>query len=68
MTDVGTLPAPFWWLLFHLEMLILAPTATADRVGSIQETIQCRLGDILGGTKCARVKVGVAVMRVESDN
>ena len=42
-------PAPFWWLLFHLEMLILAPTAKTDRVASIQETIQRRLGDFRAG-------------------
>ena len=26
-----SLPAPFWWMLFNLEMLVLAPTAQADR-------------------------------------
>ncbi|KAL7529537.1 hypothetical protein ACHAXR_009934, partial [Thalassiosira sp. AJA248-18] len=45
-------PAPFWWLLFHLEMLILAPSAKDERDGdsialSISERIErLRNGDI----------------------
>ncbi len=37
-------PTPFWWLLVHLEMLILAPTAQHDRDGdSIAKTITERI-------------------------
>ena len=31
--DAMTSPAPFWWLLCHLEMLILAPTTKHQRDG-----------------------------------
>jgi len=30
-------PAPFWWLIFNLELILFAPTAQSDRGGlSIQ--------------------------------
>ena len=31
--------SPFWWLLTHLKMLILAPTTTAQTNNTIQPTI-----------------------------
>ena len=39
-----TAPAPFWWLLFHLEMLILAPLIKEQRDKlSIAESIRDRM-------------------------
>jgi hypothetical protein len=41
---------PFWWLLFHLDMLVLAPsTATQCSHKSIHETIRNRINSILSG-------------------
>mmetsp|Transcript_18973 Transcript_18973/g.34190 ORF Transcript_18973/g.34190 Transcript_18973/m.34190 type:complete len:1170 (+) Transcript_18973:5063-8572(+) len=43
-------PAPFWWLLIHLECLILAPSARPSRDGvSINQTIAHRIASIRGG-------------------
>ena len=39
-----TSPAPFWWLLFNLEMLLFAPTKKDNRDGdSIRQCIQRRM-------------------------
>ena len=39
-----TNPAPFWWLIFHLEMLILAPSTKEQRDQmSIAATIRDRM-------------------------
>ena len=41
---------PFWWLLFHLDMLILAPSTTAERSNnSIPQTIHDRINSIFSG-------------------
>lgn len=43
-------PAPFWWLLAHLEMLILAPTPQDDRdQESITHLIASRITDLRNG-------------------
>jgi len=41
---------PFWWLLFHLDMLILAPSTATDRSHkSIHATIRERINAIYSG-------------------
>jgi hypothetical protein len=42
--------SPFWWLLIHLKMLILAPTTKAQNEGkSIQQTISDRIDALEAG-------------------
>ncbi len=42
--------APFWWLLFHLDMLVLAPsTSTQQDSQSIHNTIKHRINTIFSG-------------------
>jgi hypothetical protein len=41
---------PFWWLLFHLNMLVLAPSTDSQRSHkSIHKTIRNRINSILSG-------------------
>jgi hypothetical protein len=41
---------PFWWILFHLDMLVLAPsTATEFSHKSIHATIRDRINSIYSG-------------------
>jgi len=42
-TDSNDNTSPLWWLLLHLEMLILAPTTTAQNNNTIQPTISDRI-------------------------
>ena len=43
-------PAPFWWLLVHLECLILAPSARESRDGvSINQAIAQRIASVRAG-------------------
>ena len=53
ITDTYTLSidsTPFWWLLFHLDMLILAPSTATDRSHkSIHATIRERINAIFSG-------------------
>jgi hypothetical protein len=40
--------APFWWILFHLDMLILVPSTRTQRHGlSITQTIKKRINTLL---------------------
>ena len=42
--------APFWWLLFHFEMLILAPSQTpSNKCVSIKQIIHHRLQTFISG-------------------
>ncbi|KAL7531801.1 hypothetical protein ACHAWF_003911, partial [Thalassiosira exigua] len=46
----GETPAQVWWLLFHLEMLLLAPATKRQRGGlSINQCIQQRMLDLASG-------------------
>jgi hypothetical protein len=53
ITDTYTLfidSTPFWWLLFHLDMLILAPSTANDRsYKSIHATIREHINAIYSG-------------------
>jgi hypothetical protein len=41
---------PFWWLLFHLDMLVLAPSTATERSNkSIHATIRVRINSIYSG-------------------
>jgi hypothetical protein len=60
---------PFWWLLFHLSMLILAPsTATQCSHKSIHETIWNRINSILSGDIKYVYNIAMTCMRHSQNN